>query len=440
MSFNLAISVKGLSKSYALYEKPLSRIADLVMPGEAKYYKPFWALKDVNIEINKGQTVGIVGKNGSGKSTLLEIIADTLQATSGEVQVNGRIAALLELGAGFNPEFTGRENVMMNAAIMGISPDVVTAKLGEIEAFANIGEHIHQPVKTYSSGMFVRLAFATSIHMEPEILIVDEALAVGDISFQRKCFREFERFKREGKTILFVTHAVDLISSYCDSAVFLHQGEVRSIGEPKKVVYDYLDMMFGTGEGETGGTDAGHDAPLLGQTPSPRNIAQLNANPSIDGSKFRRSYNRNEYRWGTQQVQIIDYKLESGGECDPVVLQQGSVVTVTMKVHFNAPVQDLIYGITLKTLDGVTVYGANTRDRDIKTAGRITGDQIEVCFSLKLNLLKGNYFVSLGVAQSQEQENDNLGLDRRYDLFSFTVHGESPDFGLANLEMSFREG
>ena len=251
-SAELAIRASGLGKAYQLYQRPMDRLLDLVWPKSQGRFDSFWALQDVNFEITRGQTVGIIGRNGSGKSTLLEIIANTLQATTGEVEVNGRIAALLELGAGFNPEFTGRENVLMNAAIMGIPEETIHAKMEEIVAFANIGEHIHHPVKTYSSGMYVRLAFATSIHMDPEILIVDEALAVGDIGFQRKCFREFERFKEQGKTILFVTHAVELIRTYCDSAIFLHDGKVRMQGDPRDVVHDYLDMLFGGDSAQAG--------------------------------------------------------------------------------------------------------------------------------------------------------------------------------------------
>ncbi len=438
MSSEFAIRVSNLSKSYALYEKPFARIADLVLPGDPKRYKPFWALKGVDFEILKGQTVGIIGKNGSGKSTLLEIISDTLQATQGEIEVNGRIAALLELGAGFNPEFTGRENVLMNAAIMGISQETVTEKLEEIEVFANIGEHIDHPVKMYSSGMFVRLAFATSIHMDPDILIVDEALAVGDIQFQRKCFREFERIKRSGKTILFVTHAVDLVTSYCDSAIFLHQGKVQSSGDPKQVVYDYLDMLFG-GDKETDSSHASNPHISQGSARETLVDGALNTNPLVDGAQTRRSYNNSEYRWGGHQAKIIDYKLESQGECDPVVLTQGEQLMVTMRVHFFAPLDDLIYGITVKTLDGVTVYGANTRDRKLETAAQEAGEQVDIQFKLTLNLLKGNYFVSLGVAQSQDLDADNLAIDRRYDLFSVAIHGESPDFGLADLAMTYSE-
>lgn len=439
-----AIKVEGLGKCYHLYEKPIARVMDLILPGPARRFQPFWALRNASFEIQAGQTVGIIGRNGSGKSTLLEIISNTLQLTEGKVEINGRIAALLELGAGFNPDFTGRENVYMNAAIMGIDRSVIEEKFSEIEAFANIGEYINHPVSTYSSGMYVRLAFATSIHMDPDILIVDEALAVGDIRFQRKCFREFERFKREGKTILFVTHAVELIRSYCDSAIFLHQGEIRRQGDPRDVVHDYLDMLFGTEDGSSGAqskiaavSDVSPGSSLqTGKDQSPGN--ELNSDARIDGARLRKSYNASEYRWGEQQAQIIDYLLESGDVADAVVLQQGEQIKLTMRVYFHQALDDLIYGITIKTLDGTTVYGANTREREIKLASRKKGEMVDVSFTLENHLVQGSYFVSLGVAQHNDTV-DNLALDRRYDLFSIAVDGELRDFGLANLNMVFEE-
>lgn len=439
-----AIKVEGLGKCYRLYEKPIARVMDLMLPGPAKRFQPFWALKNASFEIEAGQTVGIIGRNGSGKSTLLEIISRTLQSSTGSVQINGRIAALLELGAGFNPDFTGRENVYMNAAIMGIDRSVIDEKFSEIEAFANIGEYINHPVSTYSSGMYVRLAFATSIHMDPDILIVDEALAVGDISFQRKCFREFERFKREGKTILFVTHAVELIRSYCDSAILLHNGEIRRQGEPRDVVHDYLDMLFGT---EDGSSSAGHetntDSEFISGTDNTAKKQgstghELNSDYRIDGAKLRKSYNASEYRWGEPRAQIIDYLLKSGDVFDPVVLMQGDAIKLTMRVYFHQPLDDLIYGITIKTLDGTTVYGANTRERGIEPASRKKGEMVDISFTLENNLIQGSYFVSLGVAQHNDTV-DNLALDRRYDLCTLVVDGEVQDFGLANLNMVFEE-
>lgn len=437
----LAIKVEQLGKCYHLYEKPLNRVMDLILPGPGKRYKPFWALRDASFQIESGQTVGIIGRNGSGKSTLLEMICNTLQPSEGSVSIKGRVAALLELGAGFNPEFTGRENVYMNAAIMGIERSVIKEKFAEIEAFANIGDYINQPVSTYSSGMYVRLAFATSIHMDPDILIVDEALAVGDIRFQRKCFREFERFKREGKTILFVTHAVELIRSYCDTAIFLHKGEIRRQGNPRDVVHDYLDMLFGTEDGNSTAVENISPAPALDEESAPTvefAHVELSTRADVDACPTRRSYNASEYRWGEQQAQIIDYQVESAGEIDPVVVQQGDEISVTMRVYFHQALDDLIYGITLKTLDGTTVYGANTRERDIQVSEREQGEIVDIRFSLQNHLVQGSYFFSLGVAQNNDTV-DNLALDRRYDLFSLAVDGEHKDFGLANLQMHYGE-
>ncbi len=437
-----AIQVENLGKCYHLYEKPLSRVVDLIMPGPGKRYKPFWALRDANFTIESGQTVGIIGRNGSGKSTLLEMICDTLQPSEGSVQIKGRVAALLELGAGFNPEFTGRENVYMNAAIMGIERAVIEDKFSEIEAFANIGDYINHPVSTYSSGMYVRLAFATSIHMDPDILIVDEALAVGDIRFQRKCFREFERFKREGKTILFVTHAVDLIRSYCDSAIFLHKGEIRRQGDPRDVVHDYLDMLFGSDTEPSDSTAAASvNKPVIGNSESIDGEAAsdgMNRDPGIDACAQRRSYNASEYRWGEQQAQIIDYRVESAATYDPVVVQQGEEITITMRVYFHHAMDDLIYGVLVKTLDGTTVYGANTRERKIQVGARVQGEIVDISFTLQNCLIRGSYFFSLGVAQNNDTV-DNLAIDRRYDLFSLAVDGGENDFGLADLQMKYGE-
>ncbi len=438
-----AIKVTQLGKCYHLYDNPMGRVLDLLLPGEPRRYQPFWALRNASFEIEQGQTVGIIGRNGSGKSTLLEIICNTLQPSEGEVKISGRIAALLELGAGFNPDFTGRENVYMNAAIMGIDQAVIEDKFSEIEAFANIGEYINYPVSTYSSGMYVRLAFATSIHMDPDILIVDEALAVGDIRFQRKCFREFERFKREGKTILFVTHAVELIRSYCDSAIFLDRGVIRRHGDPRDVVHDYLDMLFGSEDASSGAegklpAEGSGEASLSPGLSTRADGKELNRDPGVDGARYRSGYNSAEYRWGERQARIIDYQLQSGGELDPVVLHQGKPFRITMRVYFTVDLDELIYGVTIKTLDGTTVYGANTRERGIEPVERRQGDLVDISFSLENNLVQGSYFVSLGVAQENDTV-DNLALDRRYDLFSFAVDGEQRDFGLANLNMSFEE-
>lgn len=239
-----AISIKNVSKKYRLFNSPRERFIEALHPFKKKYHREFWALKGVSFDVPAGVTAGIIGRNGSGKSTLLSIISSVLKPSGGTVVVNGRVFALLELGAGFNPLLTGRENVFLKGVILGISKDEMRRRLPDIEAFADIGEFIDQPVRVYSSGMFVRLAFATAINVDPDILIIDEALAVGDAKFQRKCFARFHDFQREGKTILFVSHSTDAVIRHCDTALLLEGGRVVEAGEPKAVVDSYYDLLF----------------------------------------------------------------------------------------------------------------------------------------------------------------------------------------------------
>ena len=245
MSSEAVVQVEGLGKDYRIYGRPIDRIREMYSIRGRTYHSVFTALDNVTFAIRAGETVGIIGPNGSGKSTLLEIICGTLNPSRGDVAVEGRLAALLELGAGFNPAFSGRENVYLNAALLGISREEIDERFDEIVDFAGIGEFIEHPVSTYSSGMYVRLAFATAVNSEPEILIVDEALAVGDIRFQRKCFRRFQEMQKAGKTILFVTHSVDLVQAHCSRGIYLKSGEVRAIGKPKEVIQEYLEDLFG---------------------------------------------------------------------------------------------------------------------------------------------------------------------------------------------------
>jgi len=244
MGDSIAVSVQNVSKKFRLFGSPKDRLREALHPFKRKYHHEFWALKDISFEVPRGMTFGIVGRNGSGKSTLLQIICSVMRPTSGTVSVNGRVSALLELGAGFNPEFTGRENVLLKGAIMGFARSEMEERLPLIENFADIGEFIDQPVKTYSSGMFVRLAFAAAINVDPDILIVDEALAVGDAKFQHKCYNKFLEFQKKGKTILFVSHSTDAIVRHCDCAVLLENGKLLESGEPKTVTNYYLDLLF----------------------------------------------------------------------------------------------------------------------------------------------------------------------------------------------------
>ena len=240
----IAVSLKNISKKFRLFESPKDRLKEALHPFKKKYHKEFWALKDISFDVPKGKTLGIIGRNGSGKSALLQIICGVLQPTTGSVTVNGRISALLELGADFSPEFTGRENVLMKGIRTGLSKAEMIERLPEIEAFADIGEFINYPLKTYSSGMFVRLAFATAINIDPEVLIVDEALAVGDVKFQYKCYQKFIEFQKAGKTIIFVTHDIQAVLKHCDKAILLENGSAIDYGNPVTVTTYYVDLLF----------------------------------------------------------------------------------------------------------------------------------------------------------------------------------------------------
>lgn len=243
-----AIRVENVSKMYKLYDKPSDRLKEALGFTKKVRYKEYYALKDLSFDVKRGETVGIIGTNGAGKSTILKIITGVLSQTDGEVEINGRISALLELGAGFNQEYNGIENIYLNGTMMGFTREEIDAKMDSILEFADIGDFVQQPVKTYSSGMFVRLAFAVAINIEPEILIVDEALSVGDVFFQAKCYQKFEEFKREGKTILFVSHDLGSISKYCDRVILLNKGRKVSEGTPKEMIDLYKKILTGPGE------------------------------------------------------------------------------------------------------------------------------------------------------------------------------------------------
>ncbi len=458
MSSETAIAVTNLGKHYRIYKRPLDRARELYSVRGRCYHSEFVALADINFQVNKGETIGIIGPNGSGKSTLLEIICGTLTASSGEVNVDGTVAALLELGAGFNPAFSGRENVYLNAALLGISREQLDARFGDIVEFANIGEFIEHPVSTYSSGMYVRLAFATAVNTDPDILIVDEALAVGDIRFQRKCFRKFQEMQQAGKTILFVSHAIELVQSHCSRAIYLRKGKIAADGMPKEVIQAYLEDLFGESsaaeepignglEAAAGGAPAATGAEhiavsSLGESAagSSRQHRAETANTYVfrDLCPQQRTYNPNEYRWGTGQAVIFDYALRRQDENQDGLFRSGENLAVEMRIGFSEPLQGLIYGLTVKTVDGRTVYGCNTRVRDVVTRDRVAGETIGVTFAFRLNVVPGEYFFSLGVAVDDDTR-DNVAIDRRYDLIHATVTGELGDFGIASLDMSIDE-
>ena len=423
----VAIEISHLSKSYQVYQKPQHRLLQSLLRGRKQFYTEFWALRDVSLSIGAGETVGVLGRNGSGKSTLLQLIAGTLQPTSGEVAVHGRVAAILELGAGFNPEFTGRENVDLAASVYGMTDTQVAERMDDILHFADIGEFIDRPVKSYSSGMYARLAFSVAIHVDPEILIVDEALAVGDAKFQAQCFRKFEEFKQRGVTILFVSHSIDQIARHCTRALLLEHGEAVMTGEPKPVIARYLELLFGT----SAKTPAA--APTRPARSLPEDPFGARAANGEDAFTQRHGYNHLEHRWGDGRAQIVDYLLLDEAGADVAALTTGGRATLYFKVRFVQSIPRPIYGVTIKTPDGIEVAGANSQDSVSFPSweSREAGEVAVVRFDFTCSLNGGEYLISVGVAEVGA--GGVVPLDRRYDAIHLQVANPRKVFGLVDL-------
>jgi len=377
---NLAISVENISKTYKLYGKPVDRLKESLHVLKKKYHTDYFALKDVSFQIGRGEIFGIIGLNGAGKSTLLKIITGVLTQSEGSVVRNGRIAALLELGAGFNPEYTGLENIYLNGTMMGYSKEEVDNKLESVLEFADIGEFIYQPVKTYSSGMFARLAFSVSINIDPEILIVDEALSVGDVFFQAKCYKKFEEFKNGGKTILFVSHDLGSIIKYCDRAILLNKGMVYKIGTASEIVDEYKKIMVqGNSVSDLGGKDSNYAA----YSKDNRYKDSL-----IINDKF--------IEYGNGKAEIIDYAILNDEDVVTNKILKDKVFKIRIVVQFNDNVKEPIFAFTIKDVKGTEIAGTNTMIESIDTKVLEKGSIIEAEFAQKMILQGGCYLISLG--------------------------------------------
>ncbi len=444
-----AVIVDQVSKKYKIFSSNRARFLEFLHPFKKKYHQEFWALRDISFQIPHGQTYGLIGRNGSGKSTLLQIIAGVLQPTGGLIKIHGRISALLELGAGFNPNFTGRDNVTLSGVISGLSKDEIEEKLPSIIEFSELGEFVEQPVRTYSSGMYVRLAFSAAIHVEPDILIVDEALAVGDVRFQRKCFRKFEQFRKEGKTIFLVTHDTNAIVRHCDSAILMEEGRMINMGHAKDIVNHYVEIV-NTPEKPVTSSSAqksktatkefahiGYESTPVDSENTP--LAQFFAEkPTGDCCAQRKSYNHHEHRYGTKKAEIFDYCLVCKDEFDPVVVTSHEPLEIYVKVFFHEAVDFPIYGLTVKRLDGVEVYGSNSWFEEVSVQSPKSGEFVIFKISLEMSLIQGDYFFSLGIAEKQE-DFEIVALDRRYDLVHLKVHQTNRVFGIVDLDADFFE-
>ncbi|MBI5189470.1 MAG: ABC transporter ATP-binding protein [Nitrospirae bacterium] len=421
-----AISVRDVGKVYHVYDNPRDRLREVLSLTKKKYYREFHALGGVSLDVGRGETVGIIGRNGSGKSTLLKIICGILKPTAGSVETRGRISALLELGTGFNPEFTGRENVYLNGALMGLSKEEVDERYQDITDFADIGGFIDQPVKTYSSGMYVRLAFSCSVNVDPDILIVDEALSVGDVFFQQKCFRKMGEFKDKGKTMIIVSHGLDVVQKNCDRAVFLDKGRLACSGASRDVINRYLESVLLKGEPSSKDRPEAVDADG-GEAARQRTGAARTG----DRCASRTNYNKNEFRYGNMKAAIVDFATLDKDGREQNMVNSGEPLLFRFEVVFDAPVAFPIYGLTIKTKDGVTVYGTNTWHANVPVEPKGRGDVVVVEFMQAMNLVAGDYFISAGVSDLAGE--NAVPVDRRYDLAYLKVLSVDRSFGVANL-------
>jgi ABC-type polysaccharide/polyol phosphate transport system ATPase subunit len=463
------IQAEALTKAYRIWQNPASRLKSPLVEAAASLfprssaphrtlasraargYRDFYALRDVTLNIKRGEAIGIIGRNGSGKSTLLQMIAGTLTPTTGTLSVKGRVSALLELGSGFNPEFTGRENVFINGAILGLSREQMSARFDAIADFAEIGDFIDQPVKIYSSGMMMRLAFAVAAHVDPDILIVDEALSVGDARFQLKCARAIDRFIAQGVTLLFVSHDASLVKRLCHHAILLEQGRVVYAGKPNDVVNLYSKLLINGNTVESLQTDitalrqkiatspkTTNDKPVPVQTPKPE-TGNAEPQPPIDTRTNALLADERAH------VQVSGHEFAYGGELGLIRsvaaydetgeprtwFSTGERVTARMTVEAREDLHEPIFALTLKNTAGVEIYGTNTLFSQQPAPAMKSGEAREVDFIFPLDLMPGHYFLSFGFTHFVGDK--LVVLQRRYDAIKIDVHAVDRTFGIANL-------
>ena len=430
-----AIDVRDVTKIYKLYDKPIDRLKESLNPLHRNYHRDFYALNHISFQVKKGETVGIIGTNGSGKSTILKIITGVLTPTTGTVHVDGVISALLELGAGFNMDYTGIENIYMNGTMMGFSRKEMDEKLQDILDFADIGDFVYQPVKTYSSGMFVRLAFALAINVDPEILIVDEALSVGDVFFQAKCYRRMEEIRKSGTTILMVTHDMGSIIKYCDKVVLLNRGEFVAEGAPGRMVDLYKKILAGQMESlkeelEEMNDFSGDSVSGGGALEDKEFKKEETRGGGLMKDKIAVNANRTEY--GDGRAEIFDFGLEDQrGNLSNLILK-GEMFTIREKIRFFADIKAPIFTYTIKDKKGTSLTGTNTmyEGADIKPVKN--GDVYEVSFTQKMTLQGGEYLLSMSCTGFEGEE--HVVYHRLYDVASITVISNKNTVGVYDME------
>ena len=414
----IAIAVENVSKIYKLYDRPRDRMLEALGLSKQKKYHEKYALSDVSFHVKKGECVGIIGTNGSGKSTILKIITGVLNQTSGNVAVKGRISALLELGAGFNMEYTGLENIYLNGTMNGFSEEEIDAKLQDILDFADIGDYVKQPCKTYSSGMFVRLAFSVGINIEPEILIVDEALSVGDVFFQAKCYHKFEEFKQMGKTIIFVSHDLSSIAKYCDRVILLDQGVKLGEGAPKEMIDDFKRV-------------------LVGQYQSPEEKVETKS--FLEDEEIQEAVRKKEKKqedaktleYGTKQAVIEEIYLTDDNGTKSNAIIKGMNFGIHMRVRFQDDIPAPIFAFTVKNVKGTEITGTNTMFEKAFLEPVKAGAVKEITFKQRMTLQGGDYLLSFGV--TGYDGNDFQVYHRLYDALDVTVISDKNTVGFYDM-------
>lgn len=413
-----AVRAENISKVYKLYDRSIDRLKESMHPFRKTYHHDFYALRDVSFEIRKGETLGIVGKNGSGKSTLLKIIAGVLTPNHGRLEVCGKVSALLELGVGFHPDMTGRDNIYFSGTIMGYSREEMDAKVDDILAFADIGDFINQPVKTYSSGMFVRLAFAMATNVDPDILIIDEALSVGDIFFQTKCYKKFDQFQKMGKTILFVTHSLENVIRYCHRGIVLENGEKLVDSSAKSAVDVYKKLMVNCYK-------SGNEH---------EKSRDFNVRARLEAALVSNEYlvNPDATIYGDGRAEIVDYGVFDENRMPVQILFNDQGCSVWMKVRFKDDVENPIFAFTIKDLKGMEITGTNSLFEGAEPKRYLRCETVIIEFTQRLNMASGHYLLSLGCTGFQGDQ--FVVYQRLYDILSFEVISYKKFVGLYDMK------
>ena len=418
-----AIKVENVTKIYRLYDKPIDRLKESISLTHKSYHRPFYALQNISFQVEKGETVGIIGTNGSGKSTILKIITGVLKPSEGTVEVNGRISALLELGAGFDMDYTGIENIYMNGSVLGFSKEEMDRKLQEILDFADIGDFVYQPVKTYSSGMLVRLAFALAINVEPEILIIDEALAVGDAFFQAKCFHKLEKIKKSGTTILFVSHDIVSVKKLCSRAVWIERGVMQEVVEAKEVCEKYLSMQIRKQNEE------------LAQLIEDMSLSNTTTEMKTGNKHIFKAIREDEAveKSGTLEGEILSFYIRNMDGEDVSVLEIEKEYVFGMLTKFHKKLNNVLFGFEMENLRGVKLFSVNNFLTDQVLENVENGDLIEASFRLKLpRICKGEYLISPSLAEGEQ--NNHVVLERLHNYLKITVDNNGYNLSIIELD------